>query len=469
MVIILDINLGKLAKWLRMLGYDARLVDEKEIENYFQVSGVIFFTKNNRFYEKTKDKIESVYLPFDHLETQLSYLYRLKKIEITEDFLKRCSICNVPLESIEKKMVKDNVPPFVYNNYDEFMKCPKCGKIYWNATHIDNIKRKLMTIFDKKNVMNIGLTAGDINGIGSQIILKLFLKRKELFRQKRIFIIGSLDVLKYYQSIYKRYSRKIEKIKFQKVTNTKEYFPGLLNVFDIGLRNKEKIKPGRITKDSGEVTYRILERSRELFLNGDIDLVVTAPNSKEALNLAGHHLTGATEFYESGEHALMTFFSDEMILALQTRHIPIKDVSEHLKTDDIIQSIDKLSVYGKVGVLGLNPHAGENGIIGNEEKKIIVPAIEFAQKNGLNVAGPLVPDTFFHEKCDVYLSMYHDQLLPLFKKLYFDRSFQASLGITIKRVSVNHGTAWDKVENYGANCHSLEFIFDKGLELIKWV
>ena len=243
-----------------------------------------------------------------------------------------------------------------------------------------------------------------------------------------------------------------------------------MNVFDIGLRNKEKIEPGEITRSAGEATYRILERSRELFLDGSIDIIVNTPNSKEALNLAGHHLTGATEFYESGESALMTFFSEEMILALQTRHIPLKDIYKYLKTDEILHSIEKLSIYGKVGVLGLNPHASENGLLGNEEKEIIIPAIQAARKKGIKTIGPLIPDTFFQEeKCDVYLSMYHDQLLPLFKKLYFHNSFQASLGITVKRISVNHGTAWDKVKDYSANCNSLEFIIDNGSKLIKWV
>ncbi|MCD6578026.1 hypothetical protein J7L48_00960, partial [bacterium] len=214
MIIILDINLGKLAKWLRMIGYDARIVKENELEKYFNKNGIVLFTKSGKLYKNTKDKIDSVYLPFDHLEAQLSYLYRLRKIEITEDFLKRCSICNIPLEPVKKEDIKNNVPPYIFNNQNRFMQCPKCKKVYWDATHIEHIKSKLKNIFNEKKIINIGITAGDINGIGSQIILKLFLKRKELFRQKRIFIIGSLDVLKYYQSIYKKYSRKIEKIKF---------------------------------------------------------------------------------------------------------------------------------------------------------------------------------------------------------------------------------------------------------------
>ena len=470
MIILLDRNLGKLARWLRMIGYDARIIEnEEEIEEYRGKSGILFVTKNSKLYEKFNERFETVYLPYDHVETQLFYLYRIGKIDKTEDFLKRCPICNVELEPVEKEKVKNLVPPFVYNSHNEFSQCPKCKKAYWKATHIQHFEEKLKNIFKKNRILNIGVTAGDPNGIGPQLVYKLYLQRKDLFRQKRIFIIGSYEIFEFYQKYYHSYSRKLEKVKLKKLSNTRDYFPGFLNIIDVGLRKKEKIHPGKITESGGSVTYRILEKSRTLYLNGNIDIIINLPNSKEALNLAGHHLSGATEFYSDNREPLMTFFSEEMILALLTRHIPIREVSQHITKEKIINGLQILSPYGKIGVIGLNPHASENGLIGDEEEKIIIPAVNEAKKQGINVIGPLIPDTFFlSEKCDVYLSMYHDQLLSMFKKLYFYKSFQASLGITIKRMSVSHGTAWDKVENYSGNPSSLEFILDKGLDLVKW-
>ena len=158
-----------------------------------------------------------------------------------------------------------------------------------------------------------------------------------------------------------------------------------------------------------------------------------------------------------------------MILALLTRHIPISKVPKAITADEILWALNILRSYGKIGVMGLNPHASEGGLIGNEENEIIIPAIKKAKDSGIDVVGPLVSDTFFMgEKCNAYLAMYHDQILPLFKGLYLKRSFQASLGLDIKRVSVSHGTAWDKVKDFSANCESLEFILDKGIKLVKW-
>ncbi len=452
-----------------MLGYDTEVLPLEDIEALLGSEEFTLFSRNAKFCKYREEHSNLLYIPFEGLETQLYFLSKRGMIEINEAAFSRCTICNIELEQADKGQVKDSVPPYVFKTQKNFLICPSCKKIYWKASHILKIEEKIKRSVEARSLINIGVTAGDINGAGPQIIWKLFVKRKDLFRQKRIFIIGSYDVMEFYRKKYLSFSKKLSKSVLNIVKDTKRYYPGELNLIDVGMRKNEKLKPGSPTDDSGKVTHRTLERSLELHLSGEIDLIVNTPNSKESLNLAGFPLKGATEFYSGGSDALMTFFSPGMKLALLTRHIPIAQVSETINKDMLLAALRILRGYGRIGVLGLNPHASEGGIIGNEEKDIIIPALEAAAAEGIDVAGPMIPDTFFMDgDRDIYLSIYHDQLLPLFKNSFFKKSFQASLGIDVKRISVSHGTAWSTVDDFSASEESLEYILDGGMDSIIW-
>ncbi len=470
MRIILDINLGKLAKWLRILGYDAEIAENILLLNRDPEEGDLYIVKCRKSRDALIEKgRNSVFIPFDSIETQIMYLVSEGIIERTQTELQRCPVCNKMTEPVEKGTIKDKVAPFVYKNNTEFRICNGCGRVYWNATHTAAMREKIGRYFKDRPLSNLGVTAGDMNGCGPQILLKLYTERKDIFREKRIFIIGSIEVLEYYKRLYAKHSRKLEKCVFKAVKDTAAYDPSVINVIDVKLRKSEKFSPGSPSASAGSHTMRILEQSVSRFYSREIDIIINLPNSKESLNMAGHDLSGATEFYsKAGGDPVMTFFSEDMVLALLTRHLPVSGVPSAVKGELILRTLEVLKPYGTIGVLGLNPHASESGLLGDEEAKIIEPALAEARSRGINVRGPLIPDAFFKTPCDVYLSMYHDQALPLFKYLYLDRSCQATLGIPVRRVSVSHGTAWDRVADYSAETSSLKFILEKGLKKIRW-
>lgn len=395
-------NLSKLARWLRILGYDTEVLHRNNMEDYFNQKGITVLSRNSNFCKYRQEYDNLIYIPFEGLETQLYYLSRKGIISVTQAFLTRCTMCNSELKEVAKDDVKDQVPPYVFRTQDRFFKCTECSKVYWKATHIKQIEERVKKSVNRSSDLNIGITAGDMNGIGPQIIWKLFLRRKDLFRQKRIFIIGSTEVMEYYRKKYNSFSRKLAKSVINTVKDTRKYYPGELNIINVPMKKAEKFDPGHPGAHAGALTYRILQRSLDLFLSGGLDLIVNTPNSKESLNLAGHELKGATEFYSGGKEALMTFFSKEMKLALLTRHLPLKDVSNAISQEMFLNAIKLIAPYGKIGVLGLNPHASEDGLIGHEENRVIIPAINMAREEGIDLIGPLVPDTFFHEaKCDI--------------------------------------------------------------------
>ena len=291
-------------------------------------------------------------------------------------------------------------------------------------------------------------TCGDINGIGPEIALKTF---SRIFQRKnniKIIFICPKNVFEFYYKLTKS-SFRYQLIDKQSLSNS------LLNLIRLP---DAKIKLGKPTYLSGKTAFNSINSSLQLIHSDQADVLVTAPISKKAFNLARINFPGHTELLaksENNKNCMMLFLSNKIRAGLLTIHSPISKVSDLITKERIIKSIHLLNLTAmqdlrisnpKIAVLGLNPHAGENGLIGNEEEKIILPAIKSLQKT-YDVAGPFVPDAFWGNKTyknfDMILGMYHDQILIPFKLLNFNSGVNFTAGLNLIRASPDHGTAYD--------------------------
>jgi len=291
-------------------------------------------------------------------------------------------------------------------------------------------------------------TCGDINGIGPEIAVKALNK---LYKRKSTGLIFICPENVFRQTIKKT------RIDFKYDIIDKKELTGLQNVSVLNIDVADQTI-GAPTKESGEASFRSIKTSFELANEKIVDGIITAPISKTALKLAGINFPGHTEMYAGWcrkNNFAMTFLSAKMNAALLTIHEPIKKVSR-LITEDLIRSKFDLLLEmlrndlkinsPRIAVLGLNPHAGENGYIGREEEEIIKPVIKLA-KYSKNFFGTFSPDAFFanrlYSKYDLVLGMYHDQVLIPFKLLNFGNGVNYTAGLQIVRTSPDHGTAFD--------------------------
>ena len=281
----------------------------------------------------------------------------------------------------------------------------------------------------------LAITMGDPAGIGPELCLRLFTEDAPDF-EADLTVFGSDQVL-----------------------NDVSLATGLPvggDLIDFG--PVEGLIPAEISKATGEAAHHYLTDAIDATLAGHFDGIVTCPLHKEALSLAGIAHPGHTEILverTGAERHCMMLTSHEITCSLVTTHCPLSEVASTLTTDRILEVIaltaaSMTRLHGrpaKLAVLGLNPHAGENGLFGSEEQTIIQPAIDAATAQGLELIGPLPPDTAFlpaiRETIDAYICMYHDQgLIPL-KTLSFETGVNVTLGLPIVRTSVDHGTALD--------------------------
>jgi len=291
-------------------------------------------------------------------------------------------------------------------------------------------------------------TCGDVNGIGPEIALKAF---KIIFNKKndnQIVFVCPKNVFEYYY----KHTKAVFKYQIVDKGSFSTSHLNLISLTDI------KMKLGFPTKSSGTISFQAIMKSLDLIDQNFADVLVTAPISKEAFNIAKIKFPGHTELlahYESNKNYMMLFLSEKVKAGLLTIHSPISKVSGLINKDKIVNAIELLNLTAKrdlgiknpkIAVLGLNPHAGEKGLIGNEEEKIIEPAIKSIQKR-YNVSGPFVPDAFWgsniYKKFDIILGMYHDQVLIPFKLLNFNSGVNFTAGLKLIRTSPDHGTAYD--------------------------
>jgi 4-hydroxythreonine-4-phosphate dehydrogenase len=300
--------------------------------------------------------------------------------------------------------------------------------------------------------IKVGISIGDINGIGVEIIIKS-LKDNRILNEFTPVIYGSSLALSHYKKTLEipdfsyLICKTADDIQDKKIN--------LLNCID----DEVVVQEGTSTPLSAKLAIKSLEKAAGDLASGKIDVLVTAPLSKESVQQAGFPFPGHTEFLAEMagvNEALMLLVSPFLKVALVTSHVPLKDVPALLTKEKIVEKIHTLEKsltkdFGisrpKIAVLGLNPHAGENGKIGLEEQEIISPAIQLAKNDGSLVYGPYAADGFFgseqRSKFDGVLAMYHDQGLAAFKALSFEEGVNFTAGLPIVRTSPDHGTAFD--------------------------
>ena len=303
-----------------------------------------------------------------------------------------------------------------------------------------------------KKSIKVGITIGDINGIGPEITLKA-LRDQRILSSFTPIIYGSQKAINHYIK-----KLELEDLVVVSAQSHEKIKPHKINVIDV-LDEEVQVEEGKESRNAGKLAIASLEMAANDISTGLIDVIVTAPISKSVCQKAGFNFPGHTEYFSSlsnGIEALMILCSSTMKIALVTTHISLKEVPSRITKEKIIskakvfdQSLKK--DFGlrkpKIAVLSLNPHSGEDGKMGNEEKEIIIPAVNELRENGVLAFGPFPSDGFFGSKSkDIYdgvLSMYHDQGLTVFKALSFDEGVNYSSGIPIIRTSPDHGTAYD--------------------------
>lgn len=298
-------------------------------------------------------------------------------------------------------------------------------------------------------MIRVVFTCGDVNGIGPEIALKVFNKILKKKQTNQIIFICPNNVFEHYYHLTK------SSFQFRIVQNNL-YSNTHLNLVPL---KDARLKIGYPTKTSGNISFQSILKSLDLINKNYADVLVTSPLSKEAFKLANIDFPGHTELLANHEKNknkfMMLFLSEKVKAGLLTIHKPISKVPYLITIEKVVRAIDLLNQTAKedlkitspkIAVLGLNPHAGENGLIGDEEIKIIKPAIKSLQ-NKINVVGPFVPDAFWGDKSylkyDLILGMYHDQILIPFKLLNFNCGVNYTAGLKLIRTSPDHGTAYD--------------------------
>ena len=315
----------------------------------------------------------------------------------------------------------------------------------------------------KKNII-AGITIGDPNGIGPEIIIKTFSDPKLLSTITPV-IYSPIDVLDFYL-------KKLNvDLAFNRINSPKHAVLGKINV--LLLDSFEFIvEPGKVTKNAGEISFISLKNATEDLFNNLTDFIVTAPINKDNIQNKEFTFFGHTEYFTkkcSLKESLMLMVHGGLRVGLVTNHLPVKDVSKAITKEKILTKLILMnnsikSDFGitnpKIAVLGLNPHSGDNGLIGLEEKEIIIPAIKKALNKNINVSGPFPADGFFannnHKNYDAVLGMYHDQGLIPFKVLSKNEGVNFTAGLPIIRTSPDHGTGYDIAGKGIANSTSFE-------------
>lgn len=299
----------------------------------------------------------------------------------------------------------------------------------------------------------IGITHGDINGIGYEVILKTMSDSRMLETFVPV-IYGSPKVAAYHRKMMDIQGINLNIVNSIEEINTKKV--NIINCVDDDI----KVDLGVSTTDAGKSAYNALELATQDLKRGALHAIVTAPINKNNIQSANFKFPGHTEYLDekfgNGSSTLMMLVNDVMRVAVVTGHIPLKDVATNL-TEQLI--FDKLNILNdslkndfaivrpRIAVLGLNPHAGDAGVIGNEEKDVILPAMKQAESKGVVCAGPYPSDGFFgsgnFNKFDAVLAMYHDQGLIPFKTVSMDTGVNFTAGLSVIRTSPDHGTAYD--------------------------
>lgn len=312
----------------------------------------------------------------------------------------------------------------------------------------------------------IAVTMGDPAGIGPEITVKAF-RHSDVVKRCRLLVIGDAPVLSKAMEWTDGPSLDIHTVK-----NPEEgwYREGCIDVLDMNVVKARELKPGTVSAMAGDAAFRYVKKAIDLAMLKEADATVTNPLNKEALNLAGHHFSGHTEIYAhftgTSKYTMMLVYKNLRVVHVST-HVSLKEACELVKKERVLEVIriawqacrDMGIEAPRIGVAGLNPHCGENGLFGKEEIEEISPAVQTAQKDGIFAEGPIPADSIFSKArggwYDMVVAMYHDQgHIPL-KVLGFVydqekgrwdsvEGVNITLGLPIIRTSVDHGTAFDQ-------------------------
>lgn len=297
----------------------------------------------------------------------------------------------------------------------------------------------------------IGITLGDLNGIGPEVVIKA-LHDNRLTNLITPVIYGSTRVLSFYKK-----QLNIEEFNYGHIKSRGQYIPKTINVVNCW-EDVIEITPGKPAKESGKAAWLALQQATQDLKEGLIDAMVTAPIDKNTIHSDEFPYRGHTEylanFFETKDF-VMLMVSESLRVGLVTEHVPVKDITTYI-TRELVES--KLKIleqcmrkdFGinkpKIALLGLNPHAGDGGLIGSEDDTILKPVIQDWKSKGKIIAGPFPADGFFasgnYSKYDAVLAMYHDQGLIPFKLLSFESGVNYTAGLPVVRTSPDHGTAY---------------------------
>lgn len=322
----------------------------------------------------------------------------------------------------------------------------------FNMSGNDTPQEKNTSANEKPTLLRVGITHGDTNGVGYEIILKAFAEQT-MFEVCTPVVFGSAKI-----GSYHRKALGIE-TQFHFVNSAKDAVDGRLNLVNC-FDNDVNVEFGRTSQEAGRAAYWALEAATEALKNGEIDVLVTAPICKNAIQSPDFNFAGHTEYLANrigeGNEPLMVLANDVMRVALVTTHLPISEVAAAITKENVAKKIrqlnkslqhDFLISAPRIAVLGLNPHNGDDGVMGHEEKEVIAPAVQEAVEQGIQCFGPYPADGFFgagmFSHFDAVLAMYHDQGLAPFKALSMDNGVNITAGLPYVRTSPDHGTAFD--------------------------
>ena len=307
----------------------------------------------------------------------------------------------------------------------------------------------------QKTKPRIAITLGDPNGIGPEVTLKS-LQDSRLLKYVDPVLIGGGEILRIHQEKLELYDVKLDVVNDISHASTDEQ---VITVLDVANGEAASVEYGEITEAGGALSMKAVECAVDLCLDNEVDAMVTAPISKEAISMAGYQNKGHSGFIarrtKSQSHTMM-MVSEELRVGLVTEHLPIWDVPKRITKDAIQEKVHILSKTlindfavdrPRIAILGLNPHAGDGGLLGREEQDTIMPAIEACCEQGHLVFGPFPADGFFavggFKNYDAILAMYHDQGLIPFKTIAFGHGVNYTAGLPIVRTSPDHGTAFN--------------------------
>lgn len=323
----------------------------------------------------------------------------------------------------------------------------------------------------------VGITQGDGNGIGYEVIIKALADPRILDSFTPV-IYGSSKIF----GFYKKLIHEIGQLDTNIISSAKDARPKRINIVNC-LPDNIFVEPGQPTAESAKAAITSLEAAVRDIREGDIDVLVTAPINKKAMVSEGFGYTGHTEFLQSSfgvKDIAMFMVSDSLKVGVVTGHIPLKDVASSISEEKILSKLRLLKASLKrdfcvdeprIAVLSLNPHSGDGGLLGSEEQEIIIPAIEKAQDEGIMAFGPFSPDGFFglgkYSDFDATLAMYHDQGLEPFKALAFEDGVNYTAGLPIVRTSPDHGTAYEMAGRDEANPLSMRSAIFKAIDIFR--